>query len=303
MHPFFELTNRTPSPSQKEDYNYRKHSPWTAARHKKKTRSVQQQSGDPVYQQTIPEAFDSPGACHSTFVRCQRLLTGRSTFKLQPKPSLPACINRMQCHVCCNLQRHKSRLLAAVQSTVWPSACPQLLRELRRPTHRRQSARAQQMMPRCTHQRLTFQTPRCHLDLATAAHHLFVPTSQTSCAECTKHALQRAVTWLLAQHRGGLLAAPCTPLHPPAATAHSMPTHLCAPGTSWHVLPWQRPALSMRCCLLLCWLSPAGGLQPARHGTGQCWRRRSGSRCCSQQLQVTCLVPQQHRGRRRAGSR
>jgi hypothetical protein len=65
MHPFAELTNRTPSPSQKDDANYaRKHSPWTAARHKKKTRSVQeQQAGDslPVFQQAIPEGYDSPG--------------------------------------------------------------------------------------------------------------------------------------------------------------------------------------------------------------------------------------------------
>jgi hypothetical protein len=63
MHPFAELTNRTPSPSQKDDAYARKHSPWTAARHKKKTRSVQEQSGDtlPVFQQAIPETFVSPG--------------------------------------------------------------------------------------------------------------------------------------------------------------------------------------------------------------------------------------------------
>jgi hypothetical protein len=67
--PFAELTNRTPSPSQKEDSSYaRKHSPWTAARQKKKTRSVQEQQAAhdaalPVLAQpeSIPEAFDSPG--------------------------------------------------------------------------------------------------------------------------------------------------------------------------------------------------------------------------------------------------
>lgn len=66
MHPFSELTNRTPSPSQKDEgLQARKHSPWTAARHKKKTRSVGQPQSLidalPTYQQPIPECFDSPG--------------------------------------------------------------------------------------------------------------------------------------------------------------------------------------------------------------------------------------------------
>lgn len=71
MNPFAELTNRTPSPSQKDDDSSyaRKHSPWTAARQKKKTRSVQEQQHTahdvavPVLAQpeSIPEAFDSPG--------------------------------------------------------------------------------------------------------------------------------------------------------------------------------------------------------------------------------------------------
>jgi len=66
MHPFAELTNadKTPSPAQKDDSFSRKHSPWTAARQKKKTRSVQQhQPSDamPAYEHAAPEAYESPG--------------------------------------------------------------------------------------------------------------------------------------------------------------------------------------------------------------------------------------------------
>lgn len=100
MHPFFELTNRTPSPSQKEDSNYRKHSPWTAARHKKKTRSVQQQSGDeaPVYQQAIPEAYDSPGIKTAAL---EGVLAPASLFKCQQLPVVCSSVSLCLCFIGC----------------------------------------------------------------------------------------------------------------------------------------------------------------------------------------------------------
>jgi hypothetical protein len=65
MNPFAELTNRTPSPAHKdgEGFQGRKHSPWTAARQKKKTRSVQEPPAafPQQQQQPTPESFDSPG--------------------------------------------------------------------------------------------------------------------------------------------------------------------------------------------------------------------------------------------------
>lgn len=68
FHPFSELTNRTPSPSQPEDtLTARKHSPWTAARHKKKTRSFQCSLLDANHEPL--EDCTSPGRpCHA--VKC-----------------------------------------------------------------------------------------------------------------------------------------------------------------------------------------------------------------------------------------
>lgn len=60
LQPFGELTNRTPSPAQHDGSRFaRKHSPWTAARHKKKTRSVQSSLLDPSYEHS--ERCGSPG--------------------------------------------------------------------------------------------------------------------------------------------------------------------------------------------------------------------------------------------------
>lgn len=118
MHPFAELTNRTPSPSQKEDPNFnRKHSPWTAARHKKKTRSVQHQqqcSGDavPVYQQVIPEAYNSPGKAWMLLcTECFLVFTSfasRAYACTRSEQALltPSCPNSTSCVLvlcCCHL--------------------------------------------------------------------------------------------------------------------------------------------------------------------------------------------------------
>jgi hypothetical protein len=60
--PFAELTNRTPSPAQADnDVKYRKHSPWTAARQKKKTRSVQEDKLGIQRNELPAECFNSPG--------------------------------------------------------------------------------------------------------------------------------------------------------------------------------------------------------------------------------------------------
>jgi hypothetical protein len=64
MQPFGELTNRSPSPAQPEGDDgraARKHSPWTAARQKKKTRSVHSSLLAEEADVAVQDCFGSPG--------------------------------------------------------------------------------------------------------------------------------------------------------------------------------------------------------------------------------------------------
>eukprot|EP00775_Hariotina_reticulata_P004843 gene4843-5090_t len=78
--PFAELTNRTPSPAQPDnDVKYRKHSPWTAARQKKKTRSVEEDKSN-FQRSTVPaDCFNSPEV---------QVKSGGVTNRVQPEYSL-----------------------------------------------------------------------------------------------------------------------------------------------------------------------------------------------------------------------
>jgi hypothetical protein len=78
MQPFGELTNRSPSPAQPEGDDgraARKHSPWTAARQKKKTRSVHSSLLAEEADVAVQDCFGSPGnetgtQHHTHGVRC-----------------------------------------------------------------------------------------------------------------------------------------------------------------------------------------------------------------------------------------